>query len=280
MSNISKELLSSKILAQESEKGKVCVVRPFQLVSLLDMYRVRVDLIVDIAQRLEADIKIASTTKFVPEESRHLLQKGFERILEMLGNLELPVSKAHAQKIVAFLSAPNATYAQYRAMLPELQSRMNDELKSVWFFHVPTHQAKFFKSSPFGDEVANKFARAVFDIEEASKCLGTDRSTAAVFHLMRVMEIGVQQFGKKLRVKLPEERVWQDILNRINAKISRMRPRAKQTIVYADLAAHLYNVKVAWRNPVMHPKETYTPEEAEDVFKHVETFMRHLAKEL
>jgi hypothetical protein len=41
---------------------------------------------------------------------------------------------------------------------------------------------------------------------------------------------------------------------------------AKQlsTKAYAEAASHLYNVKVAWRNEVMHPKQTYTFEEAED----------------
>ena len=36
-----------------------------------------------------------------------------------------------------------------------------------------------------------------------------------------------------------------------------------KTVVLSQTAAHLYNVKVAWRNRVMHPHDVYTLEEAE-----------------
>ena len=44
------------------------------------------------------------------------------------------------------------------------------------------------------------------DIAEAGKCLGVGRPTASVFHLMRVMEIGVPRFGDVLGVKLADEK--------------------------------------------------------------------------
>jgi hypothetical protein len=44
----------------------------------------------------------------------------------------------------------------------------------------------------------------------------------------------------------------------------------------AEIASHLYNVKVAWRNEVMHPKQTYTEEEAEMLLKQVAAFLQGL----
>ena len=35
---------------------------------------------------------------------------------------------------------------------------------------------------------------------------------------------------------------------------------------YAAISSNLYHVKLAWRNEVMHPKQTYTEEEALEVF--------------
>jgi hypothetical protein len=46
---------------------------------------------------------------------------------------------------------------------------------------------------------------------------------------------------------------------------------------YAEAASHLYIVKVAWRNEVMHPKQTYTFEEAKSIFGNVRTFIADLA---
>jgi hypothetical protein len=49
---------------------------------------------------------------------------------------------------------------------------------------------------------------------------------------------------------------------------------------YAEASAHLRIVKDAWRNDVMHPKESYTEEEAERVFRNVKDFMVHMATKL
>jgi hypothetical protein len=59
----------------------------------------------------------------------------------------------------------------------------------------------------FGTEVEDKLPNVIEDIAEAGKCLGLRRPTAAVFHLMRIMEVGVQKFGDKLGVMLTEEKV-------------------------------------------------------------------------
>jgi hypothetical protein len=118
------------------------------------------------------------------------------------------------------------------------------------------------------------------DIDEAGKCLALNRCTAAVFHLMRVVEIGVQKFGDKLGIALTSEKNWQCILDEINKSIKGMDHKLPQTKAYAATAAHLYNVKIAWRNEVMHPKQTYTAEEARVLFAAVGTFMRDLTSML
>jgi len=49
------------------------------------------------------------------------------------------------------------------------------------------------------------------------------------------------------------------------------------TVELAQASANLYSVKLAWRNEVMHPKETYTLEEADNLIRQVKIFMHHLA---
>ena len=46
---------------------------------------------------------------------------------------------------------------------------------------------------------------------------------------------------------------------------------------WSQVHANLYHVKQAWRNDTMHPKATYTEEEAREVFDAMKAFMRHLA---
>jgi hypothetical protein len=45
----------------------------------------------------------------------------------------------------------------------------------------------------------------------------------------------------------------------------------------SQASANLYAVKLAWRNEVMHPKDTYTLEEAHNLIGQVKIFMGHLA---
>ena len=71
---------------------------------------------------------------------------------------------------------------------------------------------------------------------------------------------------------MTDEKVWQVILDGVNARIKAL-GRAPEAKEYASISAHLYNVKLAWRNEAMHPKATYTPEEAEGIFRAVRSFM-------
>jgi hypothetical protein len=56
-----------------------------------------------------------------------------------------------------------------------------------------------------------------------------------------------------------------------------MDQKATETKAFAAASAHLYNVKIGWRNEVMHPKQTYTADEAKTIFSSVELFIRDLA---
>ena len=112
---------------------------------------------------------------------------------------------------------------------------------------------------------------------EAGNCYATGRGTACVFHLMRIMEVGVQALGTRLGVPLADEKNWQDIMNRVNKAIGALPPKDATTIELSHVAANLYAVKLAWRNEVMHPNDKYTLEEARDLMGQVKLFMGQLA---
>ena len=78
---------------------------------------------------------------------------------------------------------------------------------------------------------------------------------------MRVMEIGVQSFGKKLKVSIDvQSETWNQIMLHVSKQIEKL-PSAtqmdkKKKAKLAEAAAHLQSVRLAWRNEVMHPKQT------------------------
>ena len=160
---------------------------------------------------------------------------------------------------------------------------MHDELKSRLFLYVPQIEARFYDvKQAFGPGVDSKFPNAISDIEESGNCIALGRSTAAVFHLMRVMELGVQSFGSKIGVANTTEKNWQNILDELNKKVKSLPeaslPEKELKARYATVSANLFNVKIAWRNSVMHPRASYTPEEAADIYDKVRTFMKDLAE--
>jgi len=64
----------------------------------------------------------------------------------------------------------------------------------------------------------------------------------------------------------------------INKAIKALPAKDGRTISLSQAAGHLYNVKVAWRNPTMHPKITHTLEEVADLISTVKAFMNELAQ--
>ena len=54
-------------------------------------------------------------------------------------------------------------------------------------------------------------------------------------------------------------------------------PSGEVRDLWSKSHVHLYHVKQAWRNDVMHPKKTYTEEEAKAAFSAVKSFMHHLS---
>jgi HEPN domain-containing protein len=161
----------------------------------------------------------------------------------------------------------------------EVFARLWDELEEGGhFFYIPIKRAKAFEvKEPFGPRVSAKFPKLGEDIEDAHKCYACGRYTACVFHLMRVVEVAVQRLGKKLGVKNAKNLVWQVILDQVNLAIKSLPAKSPKTKKFAAVTGHLYNVKVAWRNEVMHPKETYTEEEAETLLSLVKVFMVEVA---
>lgn len=151
-----------------------------------------------------------------------------------------------------------------------------DELQARALFSLPSASVNMIDSKePFGPEVDAAFPLAAEDIGEATKCLAFGRYTAVVFHLMRAMESAVQAAASKLGTK-QIDKVWGHLLADIKTAVEAM-PQGSDRNQWSENLTLLYHVKQAWRNDTMHPKNTYTEEQATEVFRAVKSFMTHLA---
>jgi len=178
--------------------------------------------------------------------------------------------------------------AQVRA----LERLAEKELKNKLFLYVPSERAKYWPKAAdphlFGDSVAQAFPSASFDIQNAGMCLAAAFSTASVFHLMRVMEIGLTVLGAQFNVSLAHTN-WGPALSEIESKIRDMHKDPKwkalpdckeQQEFFAQAATHFGILKDAWRNYTMHVRGKYTEDEADQIFDASKGFMQKLATRL
>ena len=173
-----------------------------------------------------------------------------------------------------------------------LERLAEKELRGKFFLYVPPERAKFWplmnQPNIFGAKVATQFSSATFDIINSGICLATTTSTASVFHLMRVLEIGLTALGKQFGVSLAHTN-WAPAIEQIEGKIRDMHkdpvwkvlPDCKeQQEFFAQAASHFAILKDAWRNYTMHARGKYTEDEAERIFETVKGFMQKLAERL
>lgn len=287
----------------------------FRLVSLWDMLRFYASAFVELMRlfaeqesgyaQLQSDCAESQTVlgqldpKVIPAKVHERLAMFHERLdahniklirlldglKEYLGKLHLGFSIREVDRVRASIEGQPIQPDALKGHFARLRERIEDELDTRLFFFVSPDRAKYLleTEAPFGKEVQDKFPELTGDIVDATWCLGVERSTAAVYHLMCATELAIRRLAKRLKIPRQnvEHKTWGQIFGRINPEIvSLPNVTASQKArkeKYAEAMAHLNNVKDAWRNSTMHSRRRYTQEEAEAIFENVKTFVKHLA---
>jgi len=172
-------------------------------------------------------------------------------------------------------------------ILDEFSSRVVHELKRRIFVYIPPDRARHLDEQLlgryFGEGVANAFPELASEIDEASRCLGFGCNTAAVFHLMRVVEIGLRAMATEIGVDR-QANSWGGIIGQLEARLSEIDATKKTPEIrktekrIADLRLTVDAIRRAWRNPTVHEVATnFTDEQAERVYQTVRDFMQILA---
>lgn len=173
------------------------------------------------------------------------------------------------------------TMGELSQALTDIESRFADHLSFVKLFVIPEDRAILFGGAEtlLSAQAAPLYTSLWFDCEEAAKSLCLGRSTACVFHTMRMLEIAIAAISKRLAIPDPAkvDRSWGNMLKAIKGRIDELHPVKKRVSgcegsrleeIYVTLDA----VKNPWRNGTMHVESVYTEEEA----RHILTCTSHL----
>jgi len=204
----------------------------------------------------------------------------------------LPLSRLIRDKI-ARLQERIATddlssIAQGEALLKDLHNDIIADLSRAYFLVIqPDKRWLYEQRQPvFGDEVADQFSDAGYDIAAAARCIALDEWTASVFHLMRVLEHGLRWLANDIGVIIEsgiELENWKNVIDMIEKQIREIEKEPKSEAksekarFYSEAASQLRYFKDAWRNHVSHARAKYDEREARDIYNHVGPFMRALA---
>lgn len=256
-----------------------------RLTSLLDMYRfdaVAYHRAVTVLSDAIAMIRGALHTvghQPLDDKSKAGVLSNLAALSQALDPIAAPVTKLAILEFELHLNDPEKVtiFDLAHRVLIEISETLRRELFAARIYVLDRAKASFYESPdpPFGAEVDGAFPACRDDIEEAGKCFALGRNTAVVFHLSRAMEAAVQALSTKLGIPNPE-REWGKLLSDIKEKIEAMPKGTEIRNRWSENHTLLYHVKQAWRNDVMHPKESYTDEQAEEVYRATKSFMRNL----
>jgi hypothetical protein len=186
---------------------------------------------------------------------------------------------------------PASCFKDSTRIIDEFVGRLHAHLENTLFFYVPPERVRFYeKLNLFGDDVALRFSSVLDDAAEAAKCFALDRYTACVFHLTRVLQVGLYALAKDLAID-PADRNWGLVINDIEKEIKSRTSTRSPTMsraawdednkFYAGAAMQFEYIRLAFRNDAIHKTgEMFMPDKARSIFDHARDFMQHLATRL
>lgn len=121
--------------------------------------------------------------------------------------------------------APPRAFSALDEDFREIHHCIGEGLMAIQFIIVERSKADFWERDElFGAAVNSAFASARLDIKEAGNCLALELNTAAVFHLMRVVELSLRGLAGHLECNFPfpvQYSTWAEVLREIDEKLNK-----------------------------------------------------------
>ena len=216
------------------------------------------------------------------------LSSELKAIWNVCHSMGMKGSVAMCRNLVGALrKAGTRPYSVIESGLLGIRDEIRRELGEIDFVLIERGDAQYFeRDNLFGKGVAARFVEAGPEIKSAGNCIAFGLHTAAVFHLMRVAELGLRRLAKSLKVPLPypiELATWDKVIAAIQGELDRLKnlPKSKakdrKQQFQSGLLLDIRAFKHLWRNPVMHNRGRYDGHQARSAFEHIKAFMEKLA---
>lgn len=259
----------------------------YQLVSLLEMlfqYASNYIWLLDVVKLMESREFLSEVSDISGDKADKIRKYANKEIvseaLKRLKFLDMPMSELQCRRLNSILNSKEPLdVSEIQRQYGELHQRIKDELLSKQFYHVRTDRIVFYNENQFSDEIVNRFNLAIYDMEEAGKCFALGRYTACAFHLLRVVEAGLDELCKHLNI--PEYiPTWDGVLKQIEKYINKLDGKRDKSEIekLSSIVLNITAIKNVWRNPTMHVEKKYNGEEAEEIFVAAKNFMKNLSK--
>ena len=229
----------------------------------------------------ERNVSASAVTDWSRKNYLHLLREFYPQLNMIGANMAM---RSLSRLVGVIEQRSEITNEQLTDLAKDFELRVRDEFEIVRVFVIEPNRRQFYEPEDplFGKDVLERYPTAYYEIEEAGKCLALGRSTACVFHLMRVLEIGIATVAKALGIpdpSKPAEKNWGAVLKKIKGAIEE-KSVAPQKSFFEEVHASLDSVRNPWRNATMHVENVYTEEGAENIYHAVRAFMMKIASQI
>ena len=144
-----------------------------------------------------------------------------------------------------------------------MYGQIKEDLQRLGVFQLTAEEVPYYLGYFFESKLQTAFGDAQRDMVDAGKCFAVNQYTATVFHLMRVIEVGLREFAKYSKVTVPTNASWGAWLK-----------ACRDAKADADVVARLHTIKDGWRNKSMHVGAHYGRDRAEELLMATRSFMR------
>ena len=292
---------------QKAEGHDRLACHPGRLWSLLGLYMraIKIDALLTKCRQLVNTMQMVQgiDDPFKRDLFLNTLQDQLRECKSICADIGLTVSGLHVDDTLTYLTFRGSNGVRVAALEPTaidrgVQSVVNNiekELSLRTFYTIALDKADYlqaFTPDSGNNPVESKwepifkaFPSTSFDAKEAFKCFALGRNTACVFHLMRVLELGLKPLGAIFEVSL-EHTNWQPAIGAIEKEIRKMPADQKWKILpdckeqhefFSQAASNFSVLKDAWRNYTAHARGKYDEQEASDILMSVRAFMAKLS---
>jgi hypothetical protein len=224
------------------------------------------------------------------DQAATLLEAKCDEVISLAADQDLGVITTNCELLKAKISTtrkqkPRGLELYTNDILDGVRRIKNDLIiilsRKYFYYLKPGSEKNYGKPELFGPAVAKKFKAARDDIERAGNCLALGEPTACVLHLNRVMEIAIHRLARKLNITPDAKDNMGSMLGKMTEPIRNLpdktEPQKRKKEKWAECRTNLYHIKMAWRDPSSHGKQSYDEKQAADIFRRVKDFMQQLA---